>query len=63
MPIDQASSPTADPPPPPSPEALLRRLEQLGIDTTTHSHPPLHTVEESKALRGQLPGGHCKNLF
>lgn len=48
---------------PTSPERLLARLAELGIETVTHSHPPLHTVEESKALRGALPGGHCKNLF
>ena len=23
----------------------------------------MFTVEESRALRGNLPGGHCKNLF
>lgn len=46
-----------------TPEALLRRLDDLGIAHRTHRHPPLFTVEESKALRGQLPGGHCKNLF
>ncbi|MEC9435691.1 MAG: prolyl-tRNA synthetase associated domain-containing protein [Pseudomonadota bacterium] len=28
-----------------------------------HAHPPLHTVEQSRALRGTLPGAHCKNLF
>lgn len=49
--------------PPTSAEQLLARLEELGITTHTISHPPLHTVEESKALRGALPGGHCKNLF
>ena len=48
---------------PTSPEQLLERLEGLGIATVTHAHPPLFTVEESKALRGELPGGHCKNLF
>lgn len=48
---------------PTSPDDLLARLAALGIATTTHSHPPLHTVEDSKALRGALPGGHCKNLF
>lgn len=48
---------------PTSPEQLLARLGELGIATVTHSHPPLFTVEESKALRGELPGGHCKNLF
>jgi Ala-tRNA(Pro) deacylase len=26
-------------------------------------HPPLFTVEDSRALRGDIPGGHCKNLF
>lgn len=49
--------------PPTTPDQLLARLRDLGIDTVTHEHPPLHTVEESKALRGTLPGGHCKNLF
>ncbi|BBK44340.1 DNA-binding protein [Allostella vacuolata] len=46
-----------------TPEALLARLEALGIATRTVSHPPLFTVEESRRLRGDLPGGHCKNLF
>ncbi len=48
---------------PTSPGQLLERLAALGIATVTHHHPPLHTVEESRALRGALPGGHCKNLF
>ena len=26
-------------------------------------HPPLFTVEQSRNLRGQIPGGHTKNLF
>jgi len=42
---------------------LFARLDELGIETTTHTHPPLFTVEESKRLRGDLPGGHCKSLF
>jgi Ala-tRNA(Pro) deacylase len=42
---------------------LFARLDQLGIATTTVEHEPLFTVEQSKALRGDLPGGHCKNLF
>lgn len=57
---ESADAPVA---PPTTPEALLARLDALGIAHTTHEHPPLHTVEESKALRGQLPGGHVKNLF
>ncbi len=48
---------------PKTPEDLLQHLAVLGIETATHDHPPLRTVEESKALRGQLPGGHCKNLY
>ncbi|MCZ6863274.1 MAG: prolyl-tRNA synthetase associated domain-containing protein [Alphaproteobacteria bacterium] len=46
-----------------TPEQLLARLGALGIEVTTHRHPPLFTVEESKRLRGELPGGHCKSLF
>jgi Ala-tRNA(Pro) deacylase len=42
---------------------LLACLEQLGIATTTVEHPPLFTVEQSQALRGEIPGGHTKNLF
>jgi Ala-tRNA(Pro) deacylase len=42
---------------------LFARLDALGIATTTVEHAPLFTVEQSKALRGDLPGGHCKNLF
>ena len=48
---------------PATPEDLFARLAALGIETETHRHPPLFTVEESKALRGELPGGHCKSLF
>lgn len=46
-----------------SPDDLLAHLAALGIDAVTHRHPPLYTVEESKRLRGALPGGHCKSLF
>jgi Ala-tRNA(Pro) deacylase len=42
---------------------LLARLEALGIATTTRDHAPVYTVEEARALRGEIPGGHCKNLF
>jgi len=46
-----------------TPDELFAFLDSLGIETTTVTHPPLHTVEESKALRGDLPGAHIKNLF
>ena len=42
---------------------LFQRLRDLDIETQTHRHQPVYTVDESKALRGDLPGGHCKNLF
>jgi len=38
-------------------------LDNLGLATVTVDHPPLHTVEESRALRGDMPGGHAKNLL
>jgi Ala-tRNA(Pro) deacylase len=44
-------------------ERLMSRLEELGISTTTHRHPPVRTVDEAKALRGSLSGTHIKNLF
>jgi Ala-tRNA(Pro) deacylase len=48
---------------PATPEDLFARLDRLGIPHKTYAHPPLFTVEDSKRLRGDLPGGHCKNLF
>lgn len=44
-------------------DELLARLTALKIAYVSHSHPPLFTVEDAKALRGDLPGGHVKNLF
>jgi Uncharacterized conserved protein len=48
---------------PASPKELFAYLDRLGIQHSTVSHPPLFTVEQSQALRGQIPGGHTKNLF
>lgn len=42
---------------------LSNRFKDLGIEATTRNHPPVYTVEEAQALRGEIPGGHCKNLF
>ncbi len=44
-------------------DELFQRLAELGIATTTAEHPPAHTVEEARAMRGAIAGGHCKNLF
>ena len=48
---------------PESPEGLLARLAAAGIAAETRHHPPVFTVAESQDLRGELPGGHTKNLF
>lgn len=44
-------------------EELFSYLEKLGVEIRTFEHPPLFTVEQSKKYRGDIPGGHCKNLF
>jgi Ala-tRNA(Pro) deacylase len=46
-----------------TPEDLIAYLDALSIKTSTVEHPPLFTVEDSQALRGEIPGGHTKNLF
>ena len=46
-----------------SADDVLARLADLSIDSVTYDHPPLFTVEDSKAYRGPIPGCHCKNLF
>jgi Ala-tRNA(Pro) deacylase len=48
---------------PASPDDLIAYLAALDVETTTIDHPPLFTVEDSQALRGDIPGGHTKNLF
>src|SRR5262245_25641097 len=48
---------------PATPDELFATLDRLGIAHRTVTHVPLFTVEQSRALRGQIPGGHTKNLF
>lgn len=48
---------------PASPADLFAFLTKLGIETVTVEHPPLFSVEESRHLRGEIPGAHTKNLF
>ena len=50
-------------PAPLSATELFARLDVLGIAHKTQSHAPVFTVEEAKALRGEIAGGHTKNLF
>ena len=48
---------------PASLDELFAYLDNLGIAHQTVSHPPVFTVEEAQAQRGQVAGGHTKNLF
>ncbi len=48
---------------PKTPEDLFAFLDSLGITVKTTRHPPLFTVADSQALRGEIHGGHTKNLF
>lgn len=44
-------------------DQLFQHFERLGIATVTHEHPAFFTVEEGRAFKAQMPGGHSKNLF
>jgi Ala-tRNA(Pro) deacylase len=48
---------------PATPDDLFAYLDRLGIAHATVSHAPAFTVEEARALRGRVAGGHTKNLF
>ena len=48
---------------PTTPETLLLLLDRLQIAYVVYRHPPLRTVEDSKAHRDNMPGLHVKNLF
>jgi Ala-tRNA(Pro) deacylase len=55
----------ADPekPVPATPAELIAYLDGLGVAHASIDHPPLHTVEDSRVLRADIPDGHTKNLF
>ncbi|WP_120498210.1 prolyl-tRNA synthetase associated domain-containing protein [Kiloniella sp. EL199] len=46
-----------------TPDNLFNKLTELGIETTTITHPAVYTVEESKEHCSDIPGAHTKNLF
>ena len=48
---------------PATPSDLFAFLDKLGIAHATVAHPALFTVEQSRELRGTIPGAHTKNLF
>ena len=41
----------------------LRFFDQHSIAHTTHDHAPVFTVEDSAAIKADMPGAHTKNLF
>lgn len=43
--------------------ALLDRLSELGISSTTIDHEASFTVADSSGQADSLPGAHTKNLF
>ncbi len=65
VPNDEARSnqAPAQPPMPATPDDLFAYLDRLGIAHATVTHAPAFTVEDARALRGQIAGGHTKNLF
>src|SRR6201987_5175657 len=48
---------------PATPSDLFAFLDKLGFAHATVTHPALFTVEQSRELRGSIPGAHTKNLF
>ncbi len=44
-------------------DQLMAKLAELGIETRTVTHAPVFTVDEAKAVRGEMVGAHSKNLF
>jgi Ala-tRNA(Pro) deacylase len=48
---------------PATPEDLFALLDRLAIPNSTVEHPPLFRVEDSTAFRGDIAGGHAKNLL
>ncbi|WP_083591671.1 prolyl-tRNA synthetase associated domain-containing protein [Aurantimonas sp. 22II-16-19i] len=44
-------------------DELMTYLAERSIEATTIEHPALFTVAESQGLRGEIAGGHTKNLF
>ena len=44
-------------------DTLLAYLQDCNFETVTVDHPALFTVEDSQKLRGEIEGGHTKNLF
>ena len=44
-------------------QAVVARLDELGIVFERHEHPPVATVDEAEAHWTGIDATHCKNLF
>jgi len=42
---------------------LIKVLKKENYNIKVHEHGALFTVQDSKKLRGEIEGAHCKNLF
>ena len=42
---------------------VLAMLAELGVETRTHDHPPVLTVDEARAHWGAIDAAHTKNLL
>ena len=65
---DSGEGRLADGSAPATAQDLFARLDELGITAKSYEHPPVFTVEEAKAIRGEGPAWLCqsvniKNLF
>ncbi|WP_298917040.1 prolyl-tRNA synthetase associated domain-containing protein [uncultured Algimonas sp.] len=49
--------------PHPDEPRLYALLDSLGIEHVTEEHAAVFTVEDGRAVKARLPGGHSKNLF
>lgn len=48
---------------PTTPDQLMQKFQDLGIDFILHHHEAVYTVEESEKVDADIPGTHCRNLF
>ena len=44
-------------------QKLKKYLDMYGVEYISHEHRAVYTVEESKDLKKEIPGLHCKCLF
>lgn len=48
---------------PTTPEAVMKRFDELGISYKLQRHQAVYTVAESEMIDARIPGTHCRNFF